>query len=85
MNNLGLRQINTLRQITNITVKIFKDESEEYRVTVWINSRIDNKQTYFTDDKKDALLTSKDMAKRLESKGNTVVKINKTITRVEGY
>lgn len=54
-------------QVTKeIKLTMKKNELDEYEVRVWINGKLRETATYFTDDKEDAENTMREMQRRIE-------------------
>ena len=57
------RRIATFNRSSRRVVTIFNFEWEEYQCLLYIDGNLYNKATYHTSDKRDALLTAKEMVK----------------------
>ena len=57
------KQIATFNRFSRRVVTIFNFEWEEYQCLLYIDGNLYNKATYHTSDKRDALLTAKEMVK----------------------
>jgi len=57
------KQIATFNRSSRRVVTIFNFEWEEYQCLLYIDGNLYNKATYHTSDKRDALLTAKEMVK----------------------
>ena len=57
------KRIATFNRSSRRVVTIFNFEWEEYQCLLYIDGNLYNKATYHTSDKRDALLTAKEMVK----------------------
>jgi hypothetical protein len=63
----------TLKESKNVKIStVKKNETDEWVNKVYINGKYNENQTYYTNDKQDALDTKKEMIKDFKSKGYTI-------------